>query len=85
MLTRAGDDSIHDLALAEVAKDDVRPAVRGRSAGRAGGGGGERSKAGSKHSHCWAYVQGLCHVHDCPYLHPAAAQLCKWPETVLPL
>ena len=66
-------DSIHDLALAEFAKDDVRFASR-RGAGWKGE--RERGKAGSKHSHCWAYVQGLCHVTECQYLHPAAVHLC---------
>ncbi|RDX41964.1 hypothetical protein OH76DRAFT_1411656 [Lentinus brumalis] len=56
---------IHDLTLAEFAKNDVRlPSRRG-----------ERGKAGSKHSHCWAYIQGLCHVQDCQYLHPAAINM----------
>ncbi|RPD55008.1 hypothetical protein L227DRAFT_579993 [Lentinus tigrinus ALCF2SS1-6] len=56
---------IHDLTLAEFAKNDVR--FQGRR--------GERGKAGSKHSHCWAYVQGLCHVQDCQYLHPVAVNM----------
>lgn len=60
-------DSIHDLTLAEFAKNDVR--LQGRR--------GERGKAGSKHSHCWAYVQGLCHVQDCQYLHPVAVHMCE--------
>ncbi|KAI9067751.1 hypothetical protein FKP32DRAFT_235076 [Trametes sanguinea] len=63
---------IHDLALAEHARDDVRFGRR-RLPGIAKGDG--KSKAGSKHSHCWAYVQGLCHVQDCQYLHPNAVHL----------
>ncbi|TCD59828.1 hypothetical protein EIP91_011347 [Steccherinum ochraceum] len=69
---------IHDLALAAHASDDIRfpnqyrsergsSDVRGKSAAK--------GRAGSKHSHCWAYVQGLCRVKDCPYLHPAAINL----------
>ncbi|KAI0750256.1 hypothetical protein C8Q80DRAFT_680039 [Daedaleopsis nitida] len=71
-----GDDCnyIHDLTLAEFAKDDVRFASR-RNPASAANGKPERSKVGSKHSHCWAYVQGLCHVADCQYLHPAAVQM----------
>ncbi|KAI0833871.1 hypothetical protein BC628DRAFT_1406780 [Trametes gibbosa] len=65
---------IHDLSLAEFAKDDARFTTR-RSAGRGGGRHGSRGKMGSKHSHCWAYVQGLCHVQDCQYLHPVAVHL----------
>ncbi|KAI0648638.1 hypothetical protein C8Q79DRAFT_998697 [Trametes meyenii] len=61
---------IHDIALAEFARDDVR-----FDKGRHPGNGGRRGKAGSKHSHCWAYVQGLCHVHDCQYQHPVAVHL----------
>ncbi|KAL1949940.1 hypothetical protein VTO73DRAFT_8821 [Trametes versicolor] len=65
---------IHDLALASFARDDVRNNAR-----RASGHGGRRpngkGKAGTKHSHCWAYVQGLCHVQDCQYLHPVAVHL----------
>lgn len=68
--------SIHDLALASFARDDVRNNAR-----RASGHGGRRpngkGKAGTKHSHCWAYVQGLCHVQDCQYLHPVAVHLCE--------
>ncbi|KAH9846463.1 hypothetical protein C2E23DRAFT_852813 [Lenzites betulinus] len=65
---------IHDLSLAGFAKDDVRFNTR-RSAGRGGGRHNGRGKLGSKHSHCWAYVQGLCHVQDCQYLHPVAVHL----------
>ncbi|KAI0667975.1 hypothetical protein C8Q78DRAFT_307971 [Trametes maxima] len=61
---------IHDLALAEFARDDVR-----FDKSRPSGHSGRRGKAGSKHSHCWAYVQGLCHVHDCQYQHPVAVHL----------
>ncbi|KAI0365504.1 hypothetical protein BV20DRAFT_973042 [Pilatotrama ljubarskyi] len=66
---------IHDLALAEFAQDDVR--FDGRRTVGSGGGrlGGKSGKAGTKHSHCWAYVQGLCHVQDCQYLHPVAVHL----------
>lgn len=67
--------SIHDIPLAMSATKDVRfpndPTVgQGESYGTA------RGRAASKHSHCWAYVQGLCRVRDCPYLHPEAVQLC---------
>ncbi|KAI0656394.1 hypothetical protein C8Q70DRAFT_1056632 [Cubamyces menziesii] len=65
---------IHDLALAEYAKDDVRFGVRhlpGAGTGKFNG----KGKVGSKHSHCWAYVQGLCHMQDCQYLHPVAVRL----------
>ena len=68
--------SIHDLALAEYAKDDVRFGVRhllGAGTGKFNG----KGKVGSKHSHCWAYVQGLCHMQDCQYLHPVAVRLCE--------
>lgn len=68
--------SIHDLTLAEFAKDDVRFPKSRNSSGF--GGKHERGKAGSKHSHCWAYVQGLCHVQDCQYLHPASVQMCEY-------
>ncbi|KAI0350399.1 hypothetical protein OH77DRAFT_1077022 [Trametes cingulata] len=66
---------IHDLALAEFAQHDVR--FDGRRPAEHGGGraGGKSGKAGTKHSHCWAYVQGLCHVQDCQYLHPVAVHL----------
>ncbi|KAI0090210.1 hypothetical protein BDY19DRAFT_984570 [Irpex rosettiformis] len=71
-----GDDCgyIHDMLLATYATRDVRfpsdPTVgQGESYGT------DRGKAASKHSHCWAYVQGLCRVKDCPYLHPEAIYL----------
>ncbi|CDO68230.1 hypothetical protein BN946_scf184870.g4 [Trametes cinnabarina] len=65
---------IHDLTLAEYARDDVRFSRRqGVSSGGAKTDG--KGKMGSKHSHCWAYVQGLCHVQDCQYLHPVAVHL----------
>ncbi|KAI0636336.1 hypothetical protein C8Q77DRAFT_1216727 [Trametes polyzona] len=65
---------IHDLALAQFAKDDVR--MNDRRTPRQGEGRKfGKGKAGSKQSHCWAYVQGLCHVHDCQYLHPVAVHL----------
>ncbi|KAH9937858.1 uncharacterized protein BXZ73DRAFT_44818 [Epithele typhae] len=70
---------IHDLDLAEFAKDDVRFADRragGAGQGVSQGQGGRgRGRAGSKHSHCWAYVQGLCHVNECQYMHPVAVEL----------
>ncbi|TBU41507.1 hypothetical protein BD309DRAFT_965091 [Dichomitus squalens] len=65
---------IHDLTLAEFAKNDVRFSRRGPSS-TATAKRNERGKAGSKHSHCWAYIQGLCHVQDCQYLHPVAAHM----------
>ncbi|GBE90081.1 hypothetical protein BKA93DRAFT_797033 [Sparassis latifolia] len=72
-----GDDCnyIHDLALADIALEDVRFPSRDNSNGALASGGVGRGKAGTKHSHCWAYVQGLCHVKDCPYLHPLAVHL----------
>ncbi|TFY66855.1 hypothetical protein EVG20_g4233 [Dentipellis fragilis] len=27
-----------------------------------------------KTTHCWAFVQGLCRVQDCPYIHPRDAE-----------
>ncbi|KAJ3485419.1 hypothetical protein NLI96_g4972 [Meripilus lineatus] len=58
---------IHDLRLANFANNDIRfPEPRSNTS---------RGRAGSKHSHCWAYVQGLCRVKDCPYLHPVAIDL----------
>ncbi|KAI0346226.1 hypothetical protein BDW22DRAFT_731432 [Trametopsis cervina] len=85
-----GDDCgyIHDIPLAMSATKDVRfpndPTVgQGESYGTA------RGRAASKHSHCWAYVQGLCRVRDCPYLHPEAVQLfvphtpcLAWPNCI---
>ncbi|OJT03590.1 hypothetical protein TRAPUB_5766 [Trametes pubescens] len=68
--------SIHDLALASFARDDVRHNAR-RAAGHGGRRPNGKGKAGTKHSHCWAYVQGLCHVQDCQYLHPVAVHLCE--------
>ncbi|CCL99923.1 uncharacterized protein FIBRA_01948 [Fibroporia radiculosa] len=62
---------IHDLELAEIALEDARFPPRRGLTGPPGGRDGQ-SKAGTKHSHCWAYVQGMCHVKDCPYLHPVA-------------
>ncbi|PIL28364.1 hypothetical protein GSI_09515 [Ganoderma sinense ZZ0214-1] len=65
---------IHDLALGAFAKDDARFSSRGVTvAGTTKQ--TQRGKAGSKHSHCWAYIQGLCHVQDCPYLHPVAIHM----------
>jgi len=74
-----GDDCgyIHDMTLAAHAAKDVRfPNAHVFDQGNffASNNGGS-GKAGSKHSHCWAYVQGLCRVKDCPYLHPAAIHL----------
>ncbi|KAI0791217.1 hypothetical protein C8Q75DRAFT_805576 [Abortiporus biennis] len=62
---------IHDLSLAAHAHNDIRFPDSQRS----GRGSNNRGRAGSKHSHCWAYVQGLCRVKDCPYLHPVAVNL----------
>ncbi|OCH89581.1 hypothetical protein OBBRIDRAFT_656280 [Obba rivulosa] len=76
-----GDDCgyIHDLHLANSALQDVRfhnpretLGTRVASTSRPGG---DKSKAGTKHSHCWAYIQGLCHFVDCPYLHPVNVDL----------
>ncbi|KAH9926534.1 hypothetical protein B0H21DRAFT_139418 [Amylocystis lapponica] len=76
-----GDDCnyIHDLTLADAALEDVRFPARHVTAGslasydiKVNDGIGQ---AATKHSHCWAYVQGLCNVEDCPYLHPAAVYL----------
>jgi len=64
---------IHDLQLADIAMQDARFQSRVVAPGSSGGDG--HSKAATKHSHCWAYVQGLCHVKDCPYLHPSAVHL----------
>ncbi|EMD33358.1 hypothetical protein CERSUDRAFT_117976 [Gelatoporia subvermispora B] len=75
-----GDDCgyIHDLNLANSALQDVRfrdargtLGARVASISRPSG----VSKAGTKHSHCWAWIQGLCHFSDCPYLHPANKEL----------
>lgn len=57
---------IHDLSLAAHVTHDIRFPDGTRPSD---------SRAGSKHSHCWAYVQGLCRVKDCPYLHPVAITL----------
>ncbi|GJE85609.1 zinc finger protein [Phanerochaete sordida] len=57
---------IHDLSLAAHVTHDIRFPDGSRPSD---------SRAGSKHSHCWAYVQGLCRVRDCPYLHPVAITL----------
>lgn len=71
-----GDDCgyIHDMVLAAHATRDARfpndPTVGQGESYNTG-----RGKAASKHSHCWAYVQGLCRVKDCPYLHPEANYL----------
>ena len=62
--------SIHDVTLAAYATNDIRFPDGTRP---------PDSRAGSKHSHCWAYVQGLCRVKECPYLHPVAIHLCKSP------
>lgn len=65
------------MALAAHATRDVRfpndPTI-----GQGDAPGKDRGKAASKHSHCWAYVQGLCRVKDCPYLHPEAIHLCAY-------
>lgn len=74
--------SIHDLALGSFAKDDARFSSR-RLTSTGNGKQNERGKAGSKHSHCWAYIQGLCHVQDCPYLHPVAIHMCKYPSAAI--
>ncbi|KAI0077794.1 hypothetical protein K474DRAFT_1037501 [Panus rudis PR-1116 ss-1] len=58
---------IHNEELARYANDDVR-FPGGRPAG-------SHTRAGSKQSHCWAYIQGLCRVRDCPYLHPVAVHM----------
>ncbi|KZT65907.1 hypothetical protein DAEQUDRAFT_813975 [Daedalea quercina L-15889] len=76
---------IHDLELAAIALEDIRfpdgrpPPEDTRADGL--------PQAGSKHSHCWAYIQGLCHVESCPYLHPVQAHLfirhtpcLQWPN-----
>ncbi|KAH9917261.1 uncharacterized protein B0H18DRAFT_40834 [Fomitopsis serialis] len=76
---------IHDLELAAIALEDVRfPDGRPPPEGNHGEG---PPQAGSKHSHCWAYIQGLCHVEACPYLHPVQAHLfirhtpcLQWPN-----
>ncbi len=72
--------SIHDLALAAHAANDIRFPANNRATSGAGSASNHssRGRAGSKHSHCWAYVQGLCRVRDCPYLHPVAMHLCKF-------
>lgn len=57
---------IHDLSLAAHVTNDIRFPDGSRPSD---------SRAGSKHSHCWAYVQGLCRVKECPYLHPVAITL----------
>ncbi|KAI0951493.1 hypothetical protein AcW1_008527 [Taiwanofungus camphoratus] len=67
---------IHDLELAQIALDDVRFPSNNPNSGPSSSSSARinegKGKAGTKHSHCWAYVQGLCHVKDCPYLHPVA-------------
>ncbi|TFY61665.1 hypothetical protein EVJ58_g4366 [Rhodofomes roseus] len=76
---------IHDLELAAIALEDVRfPGGRPPPEDSRGDG---PPQAGSKHSHCWAYIQGLCHVENCPYLHPMQAHLfirhtpcLQWPN-----
>ncbi|KAH9838724.1 uncharacterized protein C8Q71DRAFT_705155 [Rhodofomes roseus] len=76
---------IHDLELAAIALEDVRfPGGRPPPEDSHGDG---PPQAGSKHSHCWAYIQGLCHVENCPYLHPVQAHLfirhtpcLQWPN-----
>lgn len=60
--------SIHDLSLAAHAFNDIRFPGGNRNP--------DSGRAGTKQSHCWAYVQGLCRVRDCPYLHPVAIGLC---------
>ena len=66
--------SIHDLELAAIALQDVRfPDGRPPPEGSDSEG---RPRAGSKHSHCWAYIQNLCRVENCPYLHPVQAHYC---------
>ncbi|KZT06081.1 uncharacterized protein LAESUDRAFT_759614 [Laetiporus sulphureus 93-53] len=62
---------IHDLKLADLALEDARFSGGKRDAATSD----QQGSAGSKQSHCWAYVQGLCHVKDCPYLHPIAVDL----------
>ncbi|KAH8094487.1 hypothetical protein BXZ70DRAFT_360387 [Cristinia sonorae] len=66
---------IHDLALAAHATEDIRFPNQTRGPNDSRGKSNAKGRAGSKHSHCWAYVQGLCRVKDCPYLHPAAINL----------
>lgn len=58
---------IHDLSLAAHAFNDIRFPGGNRNP--------DSGRAGTKQSHCWAYVQGLCRVRDCPYLHPVAIGL----------
>ncbi|KAI1792081.1 hypothetical protein LXA43DRAFT_972694 [Ganoderma leucocontextum] len=65
---------IHDLMLGSFAKDDTRFSSR-RLPSTGNAKQNDRGKAGSKHSHCWAYIQGLCHVQDCTYLHPVAIHM----------
>lgn len=69
------------MALAAHAARDVRfsSGFQPGQSDSSGHNGNGRSKVGSKHSHCWAYVQGLCRVRDCPYLHPEAIHLCECP------
>ena len=68
--------SIHDLELAAIALQDVRfPDGRPPPEGSDSEG---RPRAGSKHSHCWAYIQNLCRVENCPYLHPVQAHYCAY-------
>jgi len=66
---------IHDLALSAHATDDIRFPDGSHLKSKGNDSNGSHSRAGSKHSHCWAYVQGLCRVKDCPYLHPVAIDL----------
>ncbi|KAK7691184.1 hypothetical protein QCA50_006287 [Cerrena zonata] len=56
---------IHDLRLAEHAQNDIRYPDGRRP----------RSLGPPKQSHCWAYVQGMCRVGNCPYIHPLAIDL----------
>ncbi|CAL1715897.1 unnamed protein product [Somion occarium] len=64
---------IHDLQLAAHAQNDIRYPDRSQSHRATKG--MSNGKNGSKQSHCWAYVQGMCRVKDCPYLHPASMEL----------
>ncbi|OBZ72381.1 hypothetical protein A0H81_07366 [Grifola frondosa] len=65
---------IHDKDLAEHGIQDVR-FISNRSGSSTTPTQHSKGLAGSKQSHCWAYVQDKCHVRDCPYLHPVAKHL----------
>ncbi|KAK7679173.1 hypothetical protein QCA50_017751 [Cerrena zonata] len=54
---------IHDLRLAEHARNDIRYPD------------GHRRLDSSKQSHCWAYVHGVCRAGNCPYVHPLNTNL----------